>query len=51
MKNQKKAQVGKLMTSFDKELKILLVNDLNSVRNVDNQFSRSNRRVRLQVVQ
>jgi hypothetical protein len=51
MKNHEKAPVGKLMTRFDKELKALLLNDLNHVRSVNNQFSRSNRRVRFQVVQ
>jgi len=48
MKNIRKASATKLITRFDSELKALLINDLNSVKNVKNQLLHTNQ-VRLQV--
>ncbi|MDB5142210.1 MAG: hypothetical protein JWQ66_923 [Mucilaginibacter sp.] len=49
MKTFKKNSVNKLLTRFDNELKALLVNDLNNVRSIKNQFLHSNHQARLQI--
>jgi len=49
MKTFKKTTVNRLLTRFDNELKALLVNDLNNVRSIKNQFLHSNHQARLQV--
>jgi hypothetical protein len=49
MKTLKKSSASKLLTRFDNELKILLMNDLNSVRDIKSQFLHSNLQARLQV--
>jgi hypothetical protein len=42
MKKHKKTTVSKLVTRFDHELKTILINDLNNVRTVKDQFLSSN---------
>ncbi|MDB5025982.1 MAG: hypothetical protein JWP78_3737 [Mucilaginibacter sp.] len=49
MKIHKKTSANKLLVRFDNELKTILVNDLNHIRNVKHQFLRSNHQARLQV--
>lgn len=49
MKNHKKTPAHKLLTRFDNELKILLVNDLNNLKSLKTQFLNSNHQARLQI--
>ena len=52
MKTHKSTSTNKLVTRFDKELKVLLLNDLKTVRGVNSQFLHSNtqaRQVRMSV--
>lgn len=52
MKTHKNASTNKLVARFDKELKVLLLNDLKTLRGVNSQFIQSNtqaRQVRLSV--
>jgi hypothetical protein len=48
MKNHKTTPASKLLARFDKELKTLLVNDLNNNRSVKHHLL-NNQQVRLQV--
>jgi hypothetical protein len=50
MKSHKQTPSIRLLTRFDNELKSILINDLNNVKSVKNQFLNSNQQVvRLQV--
>jgi hypothetical protein len=49
MKIHKKTSATKLLVRFDNELKAILVNDLNNIRNIKRQFLHSNHQARLQV--
>lgn len=48
MKNHKTTPASRLLTRYDKELKTILVNDLNNVKNIKHQLLNSNQ-ARLQV--
>ena len=49
MKIHRKTSANKLLIRFDNELKTILVNDLNNIRNIKHQFSHGNHQARLQV--
>ena len=42
MKNHKTTPASKLITRYDKELKTILVNDLNNVKNIKHQLLNGN---------
>jgi hypothetical protein len=48
MKSYKKSSTTKLVTRFDNELRRLLLNDLNNVRGVKDQYAHSNLQARAQ---
>jgi hypothetical protein len=49
MTTHKNASTNKLVARFDKELKVLLMNDLKTIKGVNSQFLQSNTQVRGQV--
>ncbi len=49
MTTHKKTSSSKLLVRFDNELKTLLINDLNNVRNIKTQFLHGNQQAILQV--
>jgi hypothetical protein len=49
MKNHKKITDSKLLTRFDKELKTILMNDLNNNKSLKQPLLYGNQRLRLQV--
>ncbi len=47
MKSHKKSSTSKLVTRFDNELRMLLLNDLNNVRGVKHQHTIVNTQARI----
>ena len=49
MKVHKKSTITRLVARFDNELRTLLLNDLNNVRGIKRQVTRSNAQMRISV--
>ena len=49
MKSYKKTSTTKLVNRFDNELRAILLNDLNTVRGVKDQFITSNNQARIRI--